>query len=83
MAEPGREFTFVVGGTWARWGYTFEPVDGGTTVTESWEFLPDGITMFEERFGAEARAQIQQRAEAARTGIPVTLAAIKQAAEST
>ena len=24
----------------ARWTYTFEPVDGGTLVTESWEVLP-------------------------------------------
>ncbi len=39
-AERGREFAFVVGGSWVRWGYTFTPVDGGTEVTESWEFLP-------------------------------------------
>jgi hypothetical protein len=82
VAEPGREFTFVVGGTFARWGYTFEPVAGGTKVTESWEFLPDGIAMFEERFGADAQAQIQLRVEAAHTGIPATLAALKSTAES-
>lgn len=82
-AEPGREFTFIVGGTFARWGYRFEPVEGGTSVTESWEFLPDGIAMFEERFGADAQVQIQQRVEAARTGIPATLAAIKTTAEAT
>ncbi len=39
-ADRGREFAFVVGGSWVRWGYTFTPVDGGTQVTESWEFLP-------------------------------------------
>ncbi len=82
VAEPGREFTFVVGGTFARWGYTFEPVDGGTKVTESWEFLPGGIAMFEERFGADAPAQIQQRIDAAHNGIPATLAALKSTAES-
>ena len=82
VAEPGREFAFVVGGSLVRWGYTFEPVQGGTKVTESWEFLPDGLTRFEERFGADAPAQVAARAEAARQGIPATLAAIKAAAES-
>lgn len=82
VAEPGREFAFVVGGSFVRWGFTFTPVDGGTQLTESWEFLPDGIAMFEERFGADAQAQIADRTEAAHTGIPVTLAAIKRTAES-
>ncbi len=81
-AEPGREFAWLVGGAWVRWGYTFTPVDGGTRVTESWEFLPAGITRFQERYGAEGQAQIDDRARAARTGIPATLAAIKQTAES-
>ena len=65
-----------------RWGYAFTPADGGTQVTESWEFLPGGIARFHERFGEDAQAQIADRAEAARWSIPVTLAAIKKAAES-
>jgi Polyketide cyclase / dehydrase and lipid transport len=81
-AERGREFAFIVGGAWVRWGYTFEPADGGTRVTESWEFLPAGLARFEERYGAGAPAQIADRTRAARTGIPATLAAIKKAAES-
>jgi Polyketide cyclase / dehydrase and lipid transport len=81
-AEPGREFAFVVGGSYVRWGYTFTPVDGGTRLTESWEFLPAGIARFEERYGAQAQAQIASRTQDAHSGIPVTLAAIKQAAES-
>ena len=81
-ADRGREFAWIVGGTFARWGYTFEPVDGGTSVTESWAFLPGGQAMFEERFGADAPAQVANRAELARTGIPATLAAIKQTAEA-
>jgi len=81
-ADRGQEFTFVVGGTFARWGYTFTPMDGGTRITESWEFLPAGIAMFEERFGADADAQVANRIEAAHTGIPATLAAIKRAAEA-
>jgi Polyketide cyclase / dehydrase and lipid transport len=82
VADRGREFAFAVNGSWARWGYTFTPVDGGTEVTESWEFLPDGISGFRERFGDDAPAQMASRAEAARAGIPVTLAAIKKSAES-
>jgi hypothetical protein len=81
-ADRGREFAFVVGGSWVRWGYTFTAVEGGTQVTESWEFLPDGITRFRNRFGEDAQAQIADRTEAARSGIPVTLAALKKAAES-
>ena len=82
-ADRGREFAFVVGGKFARWGYTFAPVEGGSQVTESWEFLPAGIAMFEERFGADAESQIDNRSEAARSGIPATLQAIKRAAEAT
>jgi hypothetical protein len=82
-ADPGREFAFVVNGTVARWGYTFVPVEGGTEVTESWEFLPSGLELFEQRFGDGAPAQIADRLEKAKTGIPQTLAAIKRAAEAT
>ena len=39
-ADPGREFAWEVNNGWVRWGYTFEPEDGGTRLTESWEFLP-------------------------------------------
>jgi hypothetical protein len=81
-ADRGREFAFVVNGSWVRWGYTFTAVDGGTLVTESWEFLPDGIAGFHERYGEDAAAQIADRAEKARNGIPITLAAIKKAAET-
>jgi len=81
-AERGREFAFVVGGFVARWGYTFTPVDDGTRLTESWELLPEGLTWFAERYGADAQAQIADRAELARTGIPTTLAAIKKTAEN-
>ena len=65
-----------------RWGYTFEPEDSGTRLTESWEFLPAGIAGFHERYGAQADAQIDQRSDAAKSGIPATLAAIKKAAEA-
>jgi hypothetical protein len=82
VAEPGREFAFIVGGTWARWGYTFiTAVDGETVVTESWEMLQGGLERFEQRFGDSAAEQVRDRYEAARAGIPATLAALKRAAE--
>jgi Polyketide cyclase / dehydrase and lipid transport len=82
VADRGREFAFAVGGSWVRWGYTFTPVDAGTELTESWEFLPGGIARFHDRYGDDAPAQIADRTEAAHKGIPATLAAIKKIAES-
>ncbi len=82
VAEPGREFAFVVGESLVRWGYTFSPAEGETQLTESWEFLPAGIAMFKQRYGDDAEAQIADRTQAAHGGIPVTLAAIKRAAET-
>lgn len=82
VAEPGREFAYLVGGSYVRWGYTFEPVDGGTRLTESWEFLAAGLAMFEERYGDDAQAQIANRTAAAHAGIPATLAAIRRTVES-
>lgn len=81
-AERGREFTFLVNGDLVRWSYTFAPVDGGTELTESWEFLPAGLAFFDERFGADAQTQVQARIRSAREGIPATLGAIKKTAEA-
>ena len=81
-ADPGREFAWEVNRGWVRWGYTFESEDGSTRLTESWEFLPPGIAGFRERLGAQADAEIEKRSQAAKTGIPATLAAIKKAAEA-
>jgi hypothetical protein len=72
-----------MGGKFARWGYTFAAVEGGTQVTESWDLLPDGIAMLTERFGEDIEAQIEDRSEAARAGMVATLQAIKQTAEDT
>jgi Polyketide cyclase / dehydrase and lipid transport len=82
VATPGREFAFEVNNGWVYWGYTFEPENGCTRLTESWKFLPAGIAGFRERFGAQADAEIEMRRLAAKTGIPATLAAIKTAAEA-
>lgn len=81
-ADRGREFAWLVGDSYVRWGYTMTVVDGGTELTESWHFRPEGITMFHERYGDEAENQIRIRVDAAHSGIPATLAAIKPIAES-
>ena len=81
-AERGHEFAWVVGGSFVRWGFTLVPAQRGTALTESWEFLPGGIAMFEEKFGDDAHLQIVDRTQQALDGIPRTLAAIKRGAES-
>ena len=58
-----------------------EPVEGGTRLTESWEFLPAGLSRFAERYGDGAAAEVEERTRAAHAGIPATLAAIKRVAE--
>lgn len=82
VAEPGSEFAFQVGGDKVRWGYSLEAVEGGTRLTETWNVLPAAIDMFQERYGENAQAELDNRIEAAHTGIPATLAAIKAAAEA-
>ncbi|MCX6499683.1 MAG: SRPBCC family protein [Arthrobacter sp.] len=81
-AERGREFAWVVGGKYVRWGFALSPADSGTVLSESWEFLPEGIAMFREKFGDKADAQIADRTQQALDGIPRTLSAIKRIAES-
>ncbi len=63
-------------------GVHLAPDGDGTRLTESWEFLPAGIAGFRERFGADADAEIEKRRDAAESGIPATLAAIKKTAEA-
>ena len=81
-ADRGREFAWIVGGSYVRWGFTFDPDGAATKLTESWEFLPGGIAMFQEKYGDRAPAEIDERTRQAYDGIPRTLSAIKQIAES-
>jgi Polyketide cyclase / dehydrase and lipid transport len=81
-ADRGREFGWLVGDAYVRWIYRMEPEATGTRLTEAWEILPNGITMFHDRFGDDAQAQIAARTELAHRGIPQTLAALKRIAES-
>lgn len=80
-AERGREFGWLVGDAFVRWVYSMEPAAEGTRLTEAWEFLPNGIEMFHERYGADAEAQIAVRIDLAHRGISETLAAMKRIAE--
>jgi hypothetical protein len=82
VADRGREFAWLVAGRLVRWGFTCTPVDGGTRLTETWEFLPAGRAFFAERYGEDAQRQIEDRTRAAHAGIPATLAAIKAIAEN-
>jgi hypothetical protein len=82
VADRGREFAFLVGKGYVRWGFTVAPVAGGTRLTEEWEFLPAGQAFFAERYGDAADEQIDQRTREAHEGIPATLAAIKRIAET-
>ncbi len=82
VAERGREFAWLVGGSWVRWAYTLDPVDGGTRLTESWAFLPGGLALMEERYGERAPEQVALRTRMAHEGIPATLAAIRRIAEA-
>src|ERR1044072_2836041 len=68
-ADPGREFAWEVNDGWVRWGFTFEPDEGGTRLTESWEFLPAGIAGFHERWGDKAQAHIEHRHALERTAL--------------
>lgn len=81
-AEPGREFAWDVGEAWATWRYTLAPVDGGTELAEWWDFNDAGVAMFAERYGERAETEVEIRIAAARSGIPITLAAIKRIAET-
>ncbi|PFG42710.1 polyketide cyclase/dehydrase/lipid transport protein [Isoptericola jiangsuensis] len=78
-AEPGRRFAWEVGDGLVRWGYDLAPgpYEGSTTLTEWWEFTPQGLATFAERYGDDAPVQIEQRTRMAHDGIPATLAAIR------
>ena len=80
-AERGREFAWVVGQGFVRWGFVLSPEGEGTRLTETWEFLPAGQSMFAEKYGDRAEAEMADRTHHAHAGIPATLAAVKRIAE--
>lgn len=79
MAEPGRDFTFVVDGveancTW--WSYEMAPTDAGTRLTERWWFVNKTPGL-----AAATPEQLASRIEATGPMLETTLAGIKAAAE--
>ncbi|GAB3991144.1 SRPBCC family protein [Nocardioides marmoraquaticus] len=82
VASRGREFAWLVGGAWVRWGFRMGAGEGGTQLTQTWDFLTAGYERFVELYGDEAPAQIDDRTRAAHEGIPVTLARIRDIVEA-
>ncbi|MGV0838245.1 SRPBCC family protein [Mycolicibacterium thermoresistibile] len=80
-AEEPVEFTWMVLGNAVRWSYVLAPEGDGTTLTESWALQPAGIEGFRQMFGDDADAELEVRREAALSGIPATLQAIKKIVE--
>ena len=79
-AEPGADFTFVVGGveancTW--WSYEMTPSGTGTTLTERWWMVNKTPAM-----EAATEEQFSARVAMTKTMLDDTLAAMKAAAES-
>jgi hypothetical protein len=84
-ADPGEEFTFVVMADdepMTRWSYTFAPTADGTELTETWEPQPGILARFAAIPDGGGAAALQVRVDAAHSGIPATLGAIKAAAEA-
>ncbi|MFT7650330.1 MAG: hypothetical protein ACI8Y4_005100 [Candidatus Poriferisodalaceae bacterium] len=79
-AEPGRDFTFVVGGveencTW--WSYECEPTASGTKLTERW-----WIVNFTPGMLGATPEQRQDRFDVTPPMLIATVNAVKQAAEN-
>lgn len=79
-AEPGRGFTFVVGGveancTW--WSYELEPTADGTTLTERWWIVNKTPAMV-----AATPEQFAGRVKLTKSMLATTLNGIKAEAES-
>lgn len=80
-ADEPHEFAWMVNGNAVRWSYTIAADGDGATLTESWAVQPGGFELFAEKYGDKADAQLARRREDALSGIPATLAAIKEIVE--
>lgn len=81
-AQKPKEFTWMVAGKAVRWSYTLAPEGSGTRLTESWSIPEDGFPLLEKFFGENMESELAVRRDAALSGIPETLAAIKRVAEA-
>ena len=57
------------------------PEGNGTSLTESWAVQPEGFKVFDKMFGEDAEHQLEVRRDAALSGIPTTLKAVKRIVE--
>ncbi|GAB4096996.1 SRPBCC family protein [Brachybacterium horti] len=76
--EPGEHFAWSVGPGRVVWGFRLRAVPEGTELTEYTRTTPQLLEVFTERYGDRAEEEIAIRQEAARAGIPATLAAIRE-----
>lgn len=89
VADPGREFTWVVGTNEfqvCRWSFVFEANGGGTDVTESFELGKENVgfaSTVMERPEEERPALIEARRAQLVEDIKHTLAGLKECAERT
>ena len=68
-ATPGREFTFIVGGSTdglVRWSSTLEPTGDGTELTESWEILPTLLARYGEHSDDGGKALVAEHVQITR-----------------
>jgi uncharacterized protein YndB with AHSA1/START domain len=77
-AEPGREFAFLTAPGYTAWRYRFEPIDGGTLVTESCRVVPRDVV---GRVMADLLPLIGRRRHLER-GMQQTVERLKAAAEA-
>lgn len=78
VAETGREFVWEVGGGRAVWGYRIEPRGDGSLLTLFTSTSEVTKQFFEGKYGEDAHDQLALRQNAARAGIPRTLARIAE-----
>ena len=81
-ANRGRELSWIMGGQEKRyslWRYTFEPIDGGTVVTEAFQSLRHTLL---GRLAALPLGGERKRERVLLTGVESTLARLKETAES-
>lgn len=81
-ADEGREFAFVTshrGRDETKWTYRFEPADGGTTVTESFDMLSDLPWYF--RLAERVLMGVKDRRADLERGMSETLSRLKATAE--
>lgn len=83
-ATPPAQFAWIVGygdlspdDEFTYWGYEFEPVDGGTRVTETWKVLKESHLI-----AALSDAEWEDRLRVTIEGIDATLVRFKEYAEA-